>query len=75
MTVATVDAEGVPALPEDVGSPLGKLVALSLATGGRATADELAAGLDVPKLTLLSVLGSLENRGVVERDGGRYALA
>lgn len=59
-------------LPSDVSSPSGKLVYLYLATREGATVDELHAALDVPRITVLSVLKTLRGRGLVDRDGDRY---
>lgn len=59
-------------LPTAVESPCGKLVYLSLATRDSATVAELHADLDVPRITLYSVLRTLCDRGVVARDGDRY---
>ncbi|MFC3476867.1 helix-turn-helix domain-containing protein [Halobacterium litoreum] len=59
-------------VPTSVESPRGKLVYLSLTTRDSATVDELHADLDVPRITLFSVLRTLQNRGLVARDGERY---
>ena len=59
-------------LPTDVESPRGKLVYLYLATRQGATLDELHAELDLPRITLYSVLKTLRGRGVVAQDGNRY---
>lgn len=65
----------VDAIPEAIQSPSAKLVYLYLATARRATADELADRLNMKKLTLFSVLGTLEGRDLVESDGGAYRPA
>lgn len=59
-------------LPTDVESPRGKLVYLYLATRQGATLDELHAELDLPRITLYSVLKTLRGRGLVAQDGDRY---
>ena len=69
LTTAEVDPE---LLRTELDSPCGKLLYLSLVgTDGR-TADELGERLDLPKLTVHGVLGTLVDRGLVERDGDRY---
>ena len=65
----------VDALPETIESPTAKLVYLALATDGAATVDELRKRLDVGKLVLFETLGTLESKGLVDADGGRYAAA
>jgi sugar-specific transcriptional regulator TrmB len=59
-------------LPTGVESPRGKLVYLSLTSRESATVEELHAALDVPRITLYSVLKTLQSRGLVDRDGDRY---
>ena len=59
-------------LPTTVESPRGKLVYLYLATRQGATLDELHAELDLPRITLYSVLKTLRGRGLVAQDGDRY---
>lgn len=59
-------------MPTDVESPRGKLVYLYLDTVGGASLDELVDGLDVQRITLYSVLKTLQERGLVDRDGDRY---
>lgn len=59
-------------MPTGVESPRGKLVYLYLATRESATLDELHDELDVPRITLYSVLKTLRGRGVVSQDGDRY---
>jgi DNA-binding MarR family transcriptional regulator len=60
-------------LPGVLESPQAKLVYLYLATNGESNVRELATGLSASKLALYGVLSTLEDRGVVERDGERYA--
>lgn len=62
-------------LPTNVESPRGKLVYLYLATRESATLEELHAELDVPRITLYSVLKTLRGRGLVREDGDRYVPA
>jgi DNA-binding MarR family transcriptional regulator len=60
-------------VPGALESPRAKLVYLYLATAGESSVRELATGLSASKLALYGVLSTLEERGVVERDGERYA--
>lgn len=77
MALATSQAdERLAPLPDELDSPRAKLVYLALAITDRATISELQETLDVPKLTLLSVLDALAGRGLVERtDDGYVAVA
>lgn len=59
-------------LPDEVESPRAKLVYLYLQTTEGATVEDLEACLDLPRITLLSVLKTLRKRDVVERDGNHY---
>lgn len=59
-------------LPRDLESPRGKLVYLYLAQAEAATLAELQDALDLGALTLYSVLKTLRDRGLVERDGERF---
>lgn len=61
-------------IPDDIESPRAKLVYLYLATAGRSTVDDLAADLDMPKLALFSVLGTLVGCDAVATDGDAYRL-
>lgn len=62
-------------IPEDLRSARAKLVYFCLAVRGTASADELCAMLDIDKGTVLSIVGTLRERGYVLRTGGRYELA
>lgn len=77
MALATPQAdERLAPLPDELDSPRAKLVYLALAITDRATLSELQEALDVPKLTLLSVLDALTGRGLVEwTDDGYAAVA
>lgn len=59
-------------MPTGVESPRGKLVYLYLDTVGGASLDELVDGLDVQRITLYSVLKTLQERGLVDKDDDRY---
>lgn len=62
-------------LPDDIDSPRAKLVYLSLQVSEGGSVADLQRTLDVPKLTLLSVLDTLAGRGLVEREGDRFVPA
>lgn len=62
-------------MPTDVESPRGKLVYLYLDTVDGASLEELVDGLDVQRITLYSVLKTLQERGLVDRDGDRYVTS
>ncbi|MGQ3412585.1 MarR family transcriptional regulator [Natrinema sp. LN54] len=62
-------------LPTELDSAQSKLVYLSLeATGGATTAD-LSRLLNMQKLTILSVLSSLESEGLIEQSDAEYVPA
>lgn len=61
------------AVPANIQSPKAKLVYHSLDAVGAATVDDLADRLDEKKITLLEVLKSLRERGLVERRGRQFA--
>ncbi|PSQ53326.1 TrmB family transcriptional regulator [Halobacteriales archaeon SW_8_65_20] len=60
---------------QQLSSKTAKLVYLYLTERGAATADELAAALDEQLLTLLPVLATLEERGLVTTTDGAYVPA
>lgn len=62
-------------LPEELNSPRATLVYLYLAITGGTTLDDMKRTLRVPKVTLLSVLDSLSDTGLVERDGDVFVPA
>jgi DNA-binding transcriptional ArsR family regulator len=66
--MAAVESEARRALRSEIESPTAKLVYLSLAAQGRASVEELQERLGEPRITLLGVLDSLVERGVVEVD-------
>ena len=63
------------AVPPRLASARAKLVYLALAESGPATVDDLAARLNETRLALLSVLGTLEERGLVVRGPEGFVLA
>ncbi|APW99521.1 MarR family transcriptional regulator [Halobiforma lacisalsi AJ5] len=62
-------------VPEGVESAQAKLVYIYLEAVGGATVDELADGLTLKKIDVLSVLNSLSTAGVIERDGDEYVAS
>jgi len=65
---AVLDSETRQRLMAKIDSTTAKLVFHSLALEGAATASQLQRRLDLPQLTILSVLGTLAQRGVVDTD-------
>jgi DNA-binding MarR family transcriptional regulator len=61
-------------VPPAIASPRGKLVYLYLATHGGVTVDDLQDGLDMTKLSLFSILQSLQKKGLIERERDRYVI-
>lgn len=61
-------------VPKTISSPQGKLVYVYLATSGETTAAALSRALDVPQLSVRSVLRELSRAGLVERSGDRVRL-
>ncbi|RQG99666.1 helix-turn-helix domain-containing protein [Natrarchaeobius oligotrophus] len=59
-------------MPDDITSARAKLVYYYLATNDGATVNELHAELDISKGTVLSITGTLRDRGHLERTDGRY---
>jgi len=56
-------------VPDGVESACGKLVYCFVSARGGATVEELSDDLDITRLTLFAVLSTLEERGVVAREG------
>lgn len=76
MSISTTAPEmRLDSLPEGLESPRAKLVYLALAAGDGATLAELHETLDVPKLTLLSVLDALNEQDLVATTDDRYVPA
>lgn len=61
-------------IPDDIDSPRAKLVYLYLSVGDEQTLSDLRQDLGLPKITLLSVLGSLASEGYVDREDGCYVV-
>lgn len=62
-------------VPDDLESPRAKLVYFYVAVAGEACADDLCASLGLQKGTALSIIGTLRERGHVERTDSGYRLA
>ncbi|MFC7214176.1 MarR family transcriptional regulator [Saliphagus sp. GCM10025308] len=62
------------AVPPDIESAQAKLIYLSLAVWEGTSVDDLCTELDVEKGAALSILGTLRERGHVERLDGRYRV-
>lgn len=60
-------------LPTELESPRAKLVYLYLLTGD-ASIDDLQADLGVEKITLYSILRTLRERDLVEKQDGAFAV-
>lgn len=60
------------AIPEELESASAKLVYLYLDVKGEASIHEIGADLDIRMITLCDLLATLENRGLVTRDGDSY---
>jgi hypothetical protein len=61
-------------IPDRLTSPQTKLVYLYLHVRGTATVDEVGTALDLPKLSLFSILGTLGDYDLVVRDGESVTL-
>ncbi|WP_226482433.1 MarR family transcriptional regulator [Natrinema amylolyticum] len=62
-------------LPTELDSAQSKLVYLTLEATDGATVGDLSGLLDMQKLSILSVLSSLESEGLIERTGSEYVSA
>jgi sugar-specific transcriptional regulator TrmB len=72
--MSATDGEVTGVVPAAVESAEGKLVYVYLDRAGGATPDGIATALSLPKLSVLGVLGTLADRGLVERSEGRYRV-
>jgi len=61
-------------IPTSLQSPRAKLVYLFLSTNGTATINELQDGLNMKKISLYSILKTLQKKDIISKDGDRYAL-
>lgn len=62
-------------LPQTITSPRAKLIYLYLVERAGATVDELCSQLRLTHLTVLSILRSLSDAGLVEKDDSVYKVA
>lgn len=72
MTSTPVTDVRLEELPAELESPRAKLIYLYLQVAEGGTVGDLHETLNVPKLTLLSVLDALDGRGLVEQRGDAY---
>lgn len=72
MRSSNPDGGRAPTVPADIDSVRAKLVYLALSRDAPATLAELADALGETRLALLSVLGTLEGRGLVARRSEGY---
>ncbi|WP_227354056.1 helix-turn-helix domain-containing protein [Haladaptatus salinisoli] len=70
----SIRTTSVSSLPDELVSPRAKLVYLYLATAQGATLDELQAGLDLPKIALYTIVRTLRERGLVEKEGNALTV-
>lgn len=73
--MATRTREGGDTLPEELESPRAKLVFLYLSTRGEASVEVLQDALDLEKITLFSILKTLDKRGLVRKESDTYRPA
>lgn len=71
---AVVSQQADVSVPDDIESPRAKLVYFYFAVYGTASADDLCATLNLKKGSALSIIGTLRDRGHLERVNGRYRL-
>ena len=69
------EVKSKPTMPAGLQSPRAKLVCLYLSTAEKATITELQEQLDMKKLSLYSILKTLQKRGVVSKDADSYVLS
>ncbi|APX95441.1 MarR family transcriptional regulator [Natronorubrum daqingense] len=62
------------AVPDDLESPRAKLIYLYIGAVGGTTTEALCADLELKKGTALSIIGTLRNRGHLERTESGYQL-
>lgn len=61
-------------VPTDLRSPRAKLVYLFLSMNGTTSITELQECLNMKKISLYSILKTLQKRNLISKDGDRYAL-
>ena len=62
-------------IPTDLRSPRAKLVYLFLSMNGTTTITELQESLNMKKISLYSILKTLQKQELISKDGDRYTLA
>ncbi len=62
-------------IPTSLQSPRAKLVYLFLSTNGTSTINELQDGLNMKKISLYSILKTLQKQEIISKDGDSYTLA
>ncbi len=62
-------------LPEELESPRAKLVYMYISVRGEVTVEALQDALDIDKITLFSILKTLDKRGLVRRSSDAYRPA
>lgn len=62
-------------IPADLRSAQSKLIYLFLSMNGTTTINELQDELNMKKISLYSILKTLEKEDVISKDGEQYAVA
>lgn len=62
-------------VPDQISAAESKLVYLFVSVSDGATIDELQAALDIQKISLFPVLGTLSDHGLVDLVDGQYVAA
>ena len=62
-------------VPSSLQSPRAKLVYLFLSTNGSSTITELQESLNMKKISLYSILKTLQKKDVISKSGEQYTLA
>ncbi|SNZ12241.1 hypothetical protein SAMN06269185_1568 [Natronoarchaeum philippinense] len=71
----SISEPAVDTLPAELDSPRAKLVYLYIATADSAHLTDLQATLGLKKITLFSILDTLQGRDLIEERGDAYAVA
>ena len=74
-SVQTAVTKRAVSIPDDIESPRAKLVYLYLSTTEAATIEELQEALGMKKITLYSLLSTLEKRELIRCIGEQYVRA
>ena len=62
-------------VPSSLQSPRARLVYLFLSTNGSSTITELQESLNMKKISLYSILKTLQKKDVISKSGEQYTLA